>query len=55
MRVAFYGCGNIAQSIIEGLIEDGFKSEDIFYVDRITTERVYQLPLLPSLGVSWKF
>ena len=34
MRVAFYGCGNIAQSIIEGLIEDGFKSEDIFYVDR---------------------
>ena len=34
MRIAFYGCGNIAQSIIEGLIEDGFKSKDIFYVDR---------------------
>ena len=34
MRIAFYGCGNIAQSIIVGLIEDGFKSKDIFYVDR---------------------
>jgi len=28
---------------------------NIFYIDRITNERVNQLPILPSLGVSFKF
>ena len=32
-----------------------YSRKNIFYVDRITTEKVYQLPLLPSLGASWKF
>jgi len=32
-----------------------YSRQNIFYVDRITNEKVYQLPILPSLGISWKF
>jgi hypothetical protein len=32
-----------------------YSRKNIFFVDRITNEKVYQLPILPSLGVSWKF
>jgi hypothetical protein len=32
-----------------------YSRDNIFYVDRITNEKVYQLPILPSFGVSWKF
>ena len=32
-----------------------YSRKNIFYVDRITTEKVYQLPIIPSLGASWKF
>lgn len=29
--------------------------ENIFYVNRVTNEKIYQLPILPSIGVSFKF
>ena len=32
-----------------------YNRENIFYVDRITNEVVYQLPIMPSLGVSMTF
>jgi len=32
-----------------------YNRENIFYVDRITNEIVYQLPIMPSLGVSLAF
>ena len=32
-----------------------YNRQNIFYVDRVTTDKVYQLPLLPSLGISCKF
>lgn len=32
-----------------------YNRENIFYVDRITNDRVNQLPLMPSLGVNWVF
>ena len=32
-----------------------YNRENIFYVDRVTTESVYQLPLLPSIGASLTF
>jgi hypothetical protein len=32
-----------------------YSRNNIFYVDRITNEKVYQLPVLPSFGASWKF
>ncbi len=32
-----------------------YNRENIFYVSRITNERIYQLPVLPTIGVSLKF
>jgi len=32
-----------------------YNRENIFYVNRVTAERVNQLPILPSVGVSWTF
>lgn len=32
-----------------------YNRNNIFYIDRVTYERVDQLPVLPSLGFSWKF
>ncbi len=36
-------------------ITNVYNRENIFYVDRLTAEKVYQLPILPSLGVAWSF
>ena len=33
-NLAFFGGGNIGQSIIEGLINSGYSSKNIFFVDR---------------------
>jgi hypothetical protein len=32
-----------------------YNRENVFYVDRITNEVVYQLPIMPSLGISLAF
>lgn len=32
-----------------------YDRENIFYIDRVRFETVYQLPLMPSLGVNWRF
>ncbi|MFM1875544.1 MAG: hypothetical protein RL266_1281 [Bacteroidota bacterium] len=32
-----------------------YNRENIFYIDRVRYERVNQLPILPSLGISWQF
>jgi len=32
-----------------------YNRNNIFYIDRITNERIDQLPILPSLGMSFKF
>jgi CarboxypepD_reg-like domain/TonB-dependent Receptor Plug Domain len=32
-----------------------YNRENLFYFDRVTGERVDQLPFLPSLGISWTF
>lgn len=36
-------------------ITNVYSRKNIFYVNRITQEKVYQLPLMPSLGVNWVF
>ena len=33
-NIAFYGCGNISQAIVHGLINSGFNSKNIFFLDR---------------------
>lgn len=32
-----------------------YDRNNIFYVDRITNEKIYQLPLFPSLNLTWNF
>jgi hypothetical protein len=32
-----------------------YNRQNIFYVNRVTNEKIYQLPILPSIGVSYKF
>ena len=32
-----------------------YNRENLFYFDRVTGERVNQLPVLPSIGLTWTF
>lgn len=32
-----------------------YNRQNIFYVNRVTAERVYQLPIIPTLGFNWAF
>jgi len=32
-----------------------YNRNNIFYVNRITSEQIYQFPILPSMGISYKF
>lgn len=45
------------QSSLEasGSISNAYNRENVFYVDRITNKRENQLPIFPSLGLSWSF
>ena len=36
-------------------ITNAYNRQNIFYVNRITNEKVYQLPLFPSLNLTWNF
>jgi hypothetical protein len=36
-------------------ITNVYNRENIFYIDRVRYERVNQLPILPSFGLSWQF
>jgi len=44
-------------SLLEAVasVTNTYNRENIFYVDRVTAERVYQLPIIPALGISWTF
>lgn len=45
---------NVKWEIIAG-VTNMYSRENIFYVNRVTNEKVYQLPIMPSLAVSFKF
>ena len=45
---------NLKWEIIAG-ITNAYSRQNIFYVNRITNEKVYQLPIMPSLAISMKF
>jgi hypothetical protein len=40
---------------IVGSITNVYNRNNIFYVNRVTSEEIYQFPILPSLGISYKF
>ena len=40
---------------ITASVTNAYNRNNIFYINRITNERIYQLPLLPSGGISLKF
>ncbi len=44
-------------SVIEasGSISNVYNQQNIFYIDRIRNTREYQLPIFPTLGLSWNF
>ncbi|MCH2230636.1 MAG: TonB-dependent receptor [Crocinitomicaceae bacterium] len=38
-----------------GSVTNLYDRKNIFYVNRATNETIYQFPILPSFGLSWKF
>lgn len=40
---------------IVGSVTNVYNRKNIFYVNRVTNEKIYQFPILPSLGVSFKW
>jgi hypothetical protein len=36
-------------------VTNAYNRKNIFYINRITSDKIYQFPLLPSLGISYKF
>lgn len=40
---------------IFGSVTNAYNRKNIFYISRVTNETIYQLPILPSVGLSFKF
>ena len=40
---------------LSGSVTNVYNYKNIFYVDRVTNGKIYQLPLLYSVGFSWSF
>ena len=38
-----------------GNITNSYDRKNIFYVNRVSNKKIYQFPLLPSFGISFKF
>jgi hypothetical protein len=36
-------------------VTNAYNRNNIFYVNRITNQKIYQFPILPSIGMSYKF
>lgn len=46
--------GSTTLDVVIG-VTNVYNRENVFYIDRVRYERVNQLPILPSLGLSWNF
>lgn len=46
---------NTTELEIIGAITNVYNRNNIFYVNRVTNETIYQFPFLPSMGISYKF
>jgi hypothetical protein len=40
---------------VSASVINAYNRQNVFYVDRITMKRVNQLPVIPTIGVSWRF
>lgn len=47
----------VIKSVMEIIasITNSYNRDNIFYVDRITNDKVYQLPFIPAVGFTWAF
>mgnify|MGYP000285646034 CR=1 FL=1 len=36
-------------------VTNAYNRNNIFYVNRVTNQKIYQFPVLPSVGMSYKF
>ena len=45
------------QTVLEfvGSITNAYDRKNIFYVNRVTSKTIYQFPILPSFGLSYKW
>lgn len=50
-----FALGANAELELSASVTNIYNRDNIFYVNRITSEKIYQLPVLPSLGVSIDF
>jgi len=46
---------NAMELELVGSVTNLYNRKNIFYVNRVTNNVIYQFPMLPSLGLSWKF
>lgn len=51
-RFAFHNKTNLD---VTAAVTNAYNRENIFYVNRITNVKVYQLPLFPSMNLTWNF
>lgn len=47
--------GKNSELELSGSVTNVYNRENIFYLDRVTDQKVYQLPILPSFGMSFTF
>jgi len=45
---------NMKWEIVAG-VTNAYNRNNIFYVNRVTNKKVYQLPIMPSIALSWRF
>ncbi len=45
---------NMKWEVIAG-VTNAYSRKNIFYVNRVTNKKEYQLPIMPSLALSWRF
>jgi len=52
--IEFEGNKNLKWEIIAG-VTNVYSRNNIFYVNRVTNDKVYQLPVMPSIAMTLKF
>lgn len=50
-----FNLGKTTKLLVDLGVTNILNQENIFYIDRITSTEIYQLPILPSLGLSFSF